>query len=312
MSDVIAEVPAAGWYQDPNDDNSMRWWDGDGWTDHTQAIAPAQASQRATGGTSSSAGGDWVSNYTEDELALYTGKPLEQSVASHTGRTVLEFTGTVPDWRRDRTSATTGSVWLLALMPVLVAGIELAWLLVGAGMGLPPMALAAVVPIVALFTILFAVVDARALRARGTAAPSAWWILLGPLVYLIVRAAVVRRSGASGVAPLVVHLIISAAVGAIIALGSVALIASFTSHSADQGPDALQPVIVEQTEQTIQTDLLNKGQNWKVDCSKAAVKITPNSSFQCVGTNGADGSTANIAVVLDAQQRMTYTVIPAK
>lgn len=312
MSEVIAEVPASGWYQDPNDDDSMRWWDGEGWTDHTQPMAPASApagsgSERAT---ARSAATDWVSNYTEDELALYTGRTVEHSVASNTGRTVLEFTGTVPDWRRDRTSATTGSVWLLALSPALVAGVVVGWLMVGAGMGLPPMALLAVAPILWLLTILFAAADARTLTRRGVPAASAWWILLGPVVYLVVRAIAVRRSGATGVAPLVVTLVVSALVGAIVGLGSVALKASLAPR-ADASTVVDQQESARRTEQVIQSDLQSRGQDWKVDCSAAAVRIAPNSSFQCTATSTADAAKSTIAVVLDAQGRTTYTRTPA-
>ncbi|MBI5161093.1 MAG: DUF2510 domain-containing protein [Micrococcales bacterium] len=307
MSEVIAEVPASGWYQDPNDDDSMRWWDGEGWTDHTQPIRPART---PTVSAPAPAGADWVSNYTDDELALYTGRTAEHSVASHTGRTVLEFTGTVPDWRRDRTSATTGSVWLLALSPVLTAGVVVAWLMVGAGMGLPPVTLLGVTPILALVTILFAVADARTLAARGVPAASAWWILLGPVVYLIARAVTVRRSGASGIAPLAVNVVVSALVGAIVGLGSVALVATFAPRAED-GPGTGQQANARQTEQVIQSELQSTGQDWKVDCSAAAVRITPNSSFQCTATRAADAAKSTVAVVLDAEGKMTYTLAPA-
>ena len=44
MSDVEAlTVPAAGWYPDRNEANTVRWWDGQQWTDHTQSTAPAVA-----------------------------------------------------------------------------------------------------------------------------------------------------------------------------------------------------------------------------------------------------------------------------
>jgi hypothetical protein len=36
-------VPVPGWYPDRNEANTVRWWDGGQWTDHTQSIAPAAA-----------------------------------------------------------------------------------------------------------------------------------------------------------------------------------------------------------------------------------------------------------------------------
>jgi len=45
-------APVAGWYQDPYDARSLRWWDGTRWTEHAQpapapAPAPHQAAQQA-------------------------------------------------------------------------------------------------------------------------------------------------------------------------------------------------------------------------------------------------------------------------
>ncbi|MEO8263555.1 MAG: DUF2510 domain-containing protein [Pseudolysinimonas sp.] len=39
--DVIASAPAAGWYPDPANPTSSRWWDGAAWTDHVQAAVVA-------------------------------------------------------------------------------------------------------------------------------------------------------------------------------------------------------------------------------------------------------------------------------
>lgn len=41
VSDVLASAPAAGWYPDPADGSSSRWWDGAAWTDHVQPAAVA-------------------------------------------------------------------------------------------------------------------------------------------------------------------------------------------------------------------------------------------------------------------------------
>ncbi|MBP7973261.1 MAG: DUF2510 domain-containing protein, partial [Candidatus Nanopelagicales bacterium] len=36
--------PVAGWYADPQDGSMVRWWDGVGWTDHTQSHPGAHSS----------------------------------------------------------------------------------------------------------------------------------------------------------------------------------------------------------------------------------------------------------------------------
>lgn len=38
----------AGWYPDPRDTSTIRWWDGATWTAHTQARPPAETDSRAT------------------------------------------------------------------------------------------------------------------------------------------------------------------------------------------------------------------------------------------------------------------------
>lgn len=36
-------LPVAGWYSDPHDPTRLRWWDGDTWSDRTQASITEQA-----------------------------------------------------------------------------------------------------------------------------------------------------------------------------------------------------------------------------------------------------------------------------
>lgn len=304
MSDVIAEVPAAGWYQDPNDDNAMRWWDGSGWTDHTQPIAPEPApspvvAATRTATTEGSAGGAWVSNYTEDELALYTGKPTELTSGATTGRTMLEFTGTVPDWRRDRVTAQTPAAWLLAVSPLLWAIFSVFWTMLAVPAGMPAIPWWIALPALIVLTVLFAALDARALRQRGVSAPSVAFILLSPLAYLIARAVVVRRSGASGIGPLVMNILSSALLGAFLAL---AVMGALVLASGGPGASAMTSRSVETT---IEGDLSAKGTPADVDCSAAAGSIGPNSSFHCIAT-AADGAKQDLLVTLDDRNRMKY------
>ena len=39
--ELVASAPAAGWYPDPANATSSRWWDGVAWTEHVQAAAVA-------------------------------------------------------------------------------------------------------------------------------------------------------------------------------------------------------------------------------------------------------------------------------
>lgn len=43
MSDISTPLPAAGWYNDPQDSAQLRYWDGSQWTDQVRPVATEQA-----------------------------------------------------------------------------------------------------------------------------------------------------------------------------------------------------------------------------------------------------------------------------
>lgn len=47
MTNEQRTPPPAGWYENPSGGTSRRWWDGEAWTDHVEADAPA-SNPRAT------------------------------------------------------------------------------------------------------------------------------------------------------------------------------------------------------------------------------------------------------------------------
>jgi len=56
--------PCAGWYPNPHDDNSERWWDGTGWAANTQPLihAPAEAPQPPVPAAAALPGADWYTD----------------------------------------------------------------------------------------------------------------------------------------------------------------------------------------------------------------------------------------------------------
>ena len=84
-----------------------------------------------------------------------------------------------------------------------------------------------VVPVVPLW--IFADLDGRALRKRGFDAPSVlWMLLLPPLAYFVSRAVLLRRAGASSIAPLIALIVVLALVAAAVVLLLSAILAILT------------------------------------------------------------------------------------
>lgn len=120
--------------------------------------------------------------------------------------------------RRTPLATGTAGAWLLALSPILNL-----LLVIGVGalvLSDPLSPVAAISAWVAsgltlAWLVLAVVADFRRLGALGYASrPSVFWIILGPLPYLISRAAHVHRATGRGSAPLWVYLVVSVLVGA--------------------------------------------------------------------------------------------------
>lgn len=158
------------------------------------------------------AAGSFAAPSSVAELESVDYAPMERSWAPSAGSA-----GSTPVRRTPLATGTAGA-WLLALSPVLNL-----LLVVGVGslvLADPLSAVAAVSAWVAsalmlVWLVLAVVADFRRLGALGyVSRPSVFWIILGPLPYLISRAVHVRRATGRGSAPLWVYLAASVLVGA--------------------------------------------------------------------------------------------------
>lgn len=185
----------AGWYPDPADESLARWWDGAGWTTTTrprEPIAPVHAPPPV---------------YPTPYRPVNQFQPLA---------------------RFEPTRAYTGSVWALATSPVWVSVLVIA-LFMGLGTLFTPFVMAFTSLVIFIIIVSFAVRDHNELiDSLHPDAASAWWMLLGPMVYLIVRGVYVSRNVGRGWSPLVTYILCSFA-PVIAALGFSWFIISLTS-----------------------------------------------------------------------------------
>lgn len=217
MSATLVTAAEAGWYHDPSDSGSWRWWDGATWTSHVrpkELAAPPVLPQPAqpiqplppvqpvslTPETPASEQEYWHSPGAE-----IVQIPGRTATTQHSAFPGAGTGGTLPynmthEWG-DVGSPQTPGIWLLASLPIISVGLQvvvgimvgIVWGTTGANLTPPN-----VVFTVILLTLawIFAGLDVRALRARGYDAPKIWWMLLiPPLAYFIARGRVVRREG---------------------------------------------------------------------------------------------------------------------
>lgn len=234
MSATLVTAPAAGWYHDPNDSGSWRWWDGSTWTGHVRpkvdtapvAVAPPMSQPVAvqepaisqpvaiqqpvapappvkpvslTPETPASEQEYWHS--AAAEIVPIPGRSAtSQHGALRSGSGGFAASAYAKSWREVGSPQTAG-IWLLASLPIISFALQLALgfifgLVQGTtGVGITPPNIVFYVIVVALGWV-FAGLDVKALGEHGYPAPKIWWmLLLPPLVYFIVRGKIVRREG---------------------------------------------------------------------------------------------------------------------
>ena len=277
MTDQATRVVAAGWYEDPASSAHVRWWNGAAWTDHTRE-KPSTAPLPAT----ADLGVDQVRELERE--VLYGGDAAAQAAAE-----------IGPDGKRSRKPrrsieadrarlyaphTSTGSVWLIALSPILVivAAVIVAYFYYYVD---PQPIIFAAIGVPLLLGLLWAVTDARKLRDWGNEAASPAWSLLTPLVYLLARRRRVKGSG-----PLAAFLVVLGLVVAV-PLAAWAL-------------GATKPVEAALTIQnTVRTELVSTGQVASVTCPPFAEATTVGAIYTCDAVL-PDGRTTTVIVSIDS------------
>lgn len=245
-------LPVAGWYDDPSGSGQLRWWGGLAWTEYVkpreQPVPREQpAPARAPEPSYIPAGSTYV-----PFAVTYAPSPVR-----------LESSG----------SSGTLAAWLMGSYPLIAVVGQ--WLILQAGRRLDPVSLVAVPLLLLVVVVGSAIWDSALLRRRGFDAPSAWWILLGPLAYLIARVVALRHSGARSAGPLIL-LVLAAIIASIV---SVLVVAPLLLSA--QNDD-----LIDQFETRVEQGLAAQSPGaWEVTCSRDASITTVGSSVPCSATN---------------------------
>jgi len=252
MTDSNTPLPTPGWYPDPAGGPHTRWWNGSSWSDSygEPAAAAAQAAEPAA----AVSGTPWASPSAGQPTAPAAGYPGAPAYPAASGNTnapayagAPAYTGSPaygsPEPLRapEGTSPNTPFIWPLALLPVVAVVINIVSLglidqVVDEAMSdtavySPISLITSVVGWVMIgLTILFGVLDYRALVRAGVPKPFHWaWIFFAFVsapVYMIGRSIIVRRRTGTGLAPMFVNL---ALIAVNVILGIVSFFIGFTA-----------------------------------------------------------------------------------
>ncbi|MET4704733.1 DUF2510 domain-containing protein [Frigoribacterium sp. UYMn621] len=222
MDDDGLVVAPPGWFADPVGLSDLRWWSGAEWTAHvapSPAMHPADIPRPGTvlgnialvhGSTPVPHPGSFVpAQPVTPPFSLFAETPAEQRRSAVPAATTAAMTGP--------SSWNTGGAWALSATPLVgvvsgVGAVFASTVVPGAWLWSLPIAL---LPL--LWTIGAATRDRITLEALGyNRLPSRWWLLLGPLGYLIARTVFVRRQSGRGSAPLWCYCAISLVLSAVV------------------------------------------------------------------------------------------------
>ena len=268
--DASVVIPA-GWYEDPAGQSDTRWWDGANWTAHTMMRPPVAAVATA---------------------------PLPQQ----TFRSAPEpwshepfFTPAVPPW-------STPYIWMLSALPLaelaLSYGAGFLWGLMFRTPESAVLEIGLTVLFVALY-VLLAILDYRALGRLGYVKRASPVLIIIPLIYMVGRAAAVRRVTGKGLLPLFVVL------ANLILLVVVTVLVTVSGLSAVSATDLNQRQLIN-IEQGIQSALAQQNNiHVTVTCPDDAPSTPLNVPFTCTATDSS-GASAPITAHFDAPHHFIF------
>jgi hypothetical protein len=244
----------------------VRWWDGTAWTEHTR-------------------------DPNESIPAFVPPVPWGEFDTPLWAQTTERLP--LPEKFEDGT-ATTVYVWVVALLPALVAASSVAVQFV-----LPGQATSLVGSIVLFILLLvFAYADNRQLRRRGFRPPDAPWAGLSPIIYLAIR---VARVGRSSVLPL-----LATVTTAVVLVGS---FVDFVVGGGSQRDEQLRIEALQPANLAVSLTGIFDDKNVPVE----DVVCQPLASY-AAGTQGhcaaiSSGTTIDIVIVVEDTAERLYTVL---
>jgi len=275
--DASVVIPA-GWYEDPAGQSDMRWWDGANWTAHTMmhppvaAVATTPLPQQAFG----SAPQPWSPQPWSHEPFL---------------------TPAVPLW-------STPYIWILSALPLaelaLSYGAGFLWGLMFRTAESAILEIGLTILFVALY-VLLAILDYRALGRLGYVKRASPVLIIIPLIYMVGRAAAVRRVTGKGLLPLFVVLANLILLAVVIVLVGVNTVSGLSTVSA---ADLNQRQLIN-IEQGIQSTLAQHNIHVTVTCPEDAPSTPLNVPFTCTATDSS-GASAPITAHFDAPHHFIF------
>lgn len=216
----------AGWYPNPLDAATQRWWDGVSWTEHVSPELPTVQKTVEATLVPAIPSVPWAQTGASRGGAAYPGTGY-----ARIGSPGSPYQGTPASWSTTVQSPNTVWIWLLAFGPYISAvaigvaqGVLLGIGMAAVGGGSPPAAMGLLGLVIGMVPVwVFAGLDIRSLRQRGYQTASILFMLLvPPLVYFAARARKLKRDGVRSRGPEIAFLIVvavyigTAIIGAII------------------------------------------------------------------------------------------------